>query len=88
MSIELLLDRFGQPNKFRKISKKKISNIVLKTCFGGPLREFLKASWGRPESTSQGRPIDVRLGRPLNVISARPQDVRSRRLWDVPGIMK
>ena len=41
MSIELLLDRSGQSNKFQKKSKKKFSVIQQmtppKTCFEGPL---------------------------------------------------
>ena len=42
-----------------------------------PLRDALRKSWGRLESTSQGRPLNVRLGRPQDIILGRPRDVRS-----------
>ena len=81
MSIELLLDRFGQSNKLQKKSKGKFRDIqhmdiVPKTCFQGSLEDVLRTFWGRPISTFQVRPLEVRLGRPQDSISKRPQNVR------------
>ena len=87
MSIELLLDRFGQSNKFRKKSKEKFRDIqqmdiVPKMCFHGRLGDVLRISWGRPKSTFQGRPLDVRLRRPSDAISKRPRALDWGRPWD------
>ena len=88
LSIELFLDRFGQSNKFRKKSKKKFRNIqkmtpiVPKTCFQGPLGDVLRTSLGHPETTSQGHLLDVRLERPLNLRLGCSLDVISRRSQD------
>ena len=48
----------------------------------GSLRDVLRTSWRRPESTSQGSLLNVRLGRPLDVILGRLEDVRSGRPRD------
>ena len=77
----MLLDRFGQSNKFWKKTYKKCWNIQVEYS-EDPLGNVLRTSWGRPESTSQERPLNVRLGRPLNVISGYPQDVKLGRSWD------
>ena len=67
-------------------SERKVTNNAATCEFEyseNPLRDVLRASWGRPESTSQGRAWNVRLGRPLDIISGRPQDVRLGRSRDV-----
>ena len=48
-----------------------------------PLRDVLRTSWGRLESTSYGRPLNVRLGRTLDIISGRPQDIILGRSRDI-----
>ena len=77
LSVEMLLDRFDQSNKFQRKVKRNFGS------FEGPLANVLRTSWGRPESTSLGYPLKVRLGRPLDVISGLPQDVRSGGPRDV-----
>ena len=67
-------------------SERKVTNNAATCEFEyseNPLRDVLRASWGRPESTSRGRAWNVRLGRPLDIISGRPQDVRLGRSRDV-----
>ena len=46
----------------------------------GPLRDVLRTSWGRPESTCQGRPFER-----LDVISGHPRDGQIGSLGDVLG---
>ena len=85
----MLLDRFGQLNKFWKKSLKYFEHPSEYS--EGNLRDVMRKSWGRPESTSQGLPwrsdkdvpLKVRLGRPLDVIQWRPLDVTLRRPQDV-----
>ena len=79
LSVEMLLDRFGQSNKFSKKSWKNFwtSKWVLWWSFRG-----------RPESTSKGRPLNVRSGRPKDVRSGRPRDGQIRSLGDVLGTLE
>ena len=78
----MLLDRFGQSNKFWQKSLKNFGTSKLEYS-EGPLGDVLRTSWGRPEFTSHGRLLNVRLERPLNVISGRAQHVRLGRPKDV-----
>ena len=86
MNTELLLDRLGESNKFRKKSKKKrlgTSNrqphIVPKTCFEDPQ--------GDVPRSYQGCSLHVRLGLPLDVISDCSQNVRSGRPQEIISVL-
>ena len=66
MSIELLLDRFGQSSKFRKKSKKKFTDIQQSTPHR-PYDVFSRSSRRRPENvfrTSPGWSHRIFTGRP------------------------
>ena len=80
----MLLDRFGQSNKFWKKSWKKFWDIqvwVLWRSSRGCPENFL----GTSETTSQERPLNVRLGRLHEVRLGRPQDGQIGSLGDVLG---
>ena len=83
LSSELLLDRFGQFNKFRKKSKKKfrdiqeMTHIVPKTCFECTPGDVLRTSKERPELTSQGPPLSVRLQHPFRTSLGREIETSS-----------
>ena len=81
--IVLLVDRFGQSNKFGKKSKMQFKkpnrqpHIMRKTFSqGSPVGDVLR-------TFSRGRSWDVRLGRPKDVSSTRLLDVRSGRPREV-----
>ena len=59
----MLLDRFGQLNKFWKKGLKYFEHPSEYS--EGNLRYVMRKSWGRPEWTSQGLPLKVRPARPL-----------------------
>ena len=87
LSFEMLLDRFGQSNRFWKKSYKLCWNIqswVLWRSWGLPMNVRL----GCPLDVISGRPIDVRLGGPRDVRLGHPRDGQIRFLWGFLGMLE
>ena len=66
----MLLDLVNRISSEKKVNKK--INTSKFEYSKGPQGDVLRASWGRPKSTSQGRPLNVGLRRPLDVNLGRP----------------
>ena len=76
----MLLDRFGQPNKFWKKSYKKWWNIQVWVLWRSSRRHTEKSpGFARNQPSFQGHLLNVRLGLLLDAISGRLEDFRLGR---------